>query len=183
MALTYYRVLDRPWRKRFLTYRYAYQWMRNPDPGSPFEKMSKKFARLPDWLMFICLALSGRDGLVFVNQDGTPVGHVFYHKRKDGWHLFSIYSGRRGLGRHMLRSFLLYAESQHAYNVRLGSDNNDAMRKLRRDALMRMCNLPFDLIAGPSGWITIGDRRNNLIARLFKKAAAQYSARSAKAAP
>lgn len=133
------------------------KWLRNPDPGSPFEKKTRYLRWLPDSVLLYLLRMLRYDGLMFLhNERDEIVGHVFFQKHADGLHLFSAWlaEDQRGKGSaiSMIQQFLLYAWESGCKDVRMGTDRNQAMSRLRERVFNARLNLPFTLIPGQNGW-------------------------------
>lgn len=142
---------------RATAHRHTVHWLRNPDPGSPFEKKTQFLRWLPDVVLIPLLVLLRYNGLLFLHAERDEIlGHVFFQKHTDGLHLFSAWmtESERGTGAAvgMIRAFLVHAWESGCRDVRMGTDRNKAMSRLRERAYNARTNLPFTLIPGQDGW-------------------------------
>ncbi len=138
-------------------HRHTVHWLRNPDPGSPFEKKMRFLFWLPDMVLIPLLVLLRYNGLLFLHPERDEIlGHVFFQKHADGLHLFSAWMvpEQRGTGAaiSMIQSFLLHAWESGCRDVRMGTDRNPAMSRLRERVYNARLNLPFVLTPGTNGW-------------------------------
>ena len=136
---------------------YTTHWIKNPDPGSKFERQTKFIRWLPGRMLIHLLEWKGYDGLLFLEEDSERViGHAFFQRHDDTLHLFSAYveEERRGtgLGKSIIRGFLMHAWGTFEMNrARLGAGNSEAMVGLWRQA--HMLNLPFSVVQGEEDWV------------------------------
>jgi hypothetical protein len=69
---------------------YVVWWVRNPDAGSRFEKVSQALRPLDDDAVTRVILEQGYDGLLFVDQDQV-IGHSFFQKHADALYIFSYW--------------------------------------------------------------------------------------------
>lgn len=141
-------------------------WVRNPDPGSNFERNTRLLRRLPAWAIMLLLRLFQYNGIIFLHQDAEKIlGHVFFQKRhassgEPELHLFSLFVNEakrgQGYGPELLKEFLTYAWENGHLKVRVGTDRNEAIKNVRARFFEK---LPADIGFGATelgdGWIVL----------------------------
>lgn len=132
-------------------------WLRHPDPGSPFEKKTRYLRWLPDAILVPLLRALRYNGLLFLDNERDEIlGHIFFQKHSDGLHLFAAWLAehQRGNGAavSMVRQFLVHAWETGCTDVRMGTNRNKAMSRLRERVFHARLNLPFTLVPGSDGW-------------------------------
>jgi hypothetical protein len=115
-------------------YAYIANWIRNPDPGSKFDQKTKYFRWLWMPIVIRILFLAGYEGILFIDDNGTVVGHVFYQKHGDAFKVFSWYinEGERGAGlmTMMTNTFFEHARNApHVTHVWVGAGGNERIAR------------------------------------------------------
>ena len=145
---------------RAAAHRHTVSWLTNPDPEGPFAQKTRYLRRLPSGVALSLLRLCRYDGLVFLHREEDKVlGHEYFQGHRDGLHLFAVWVTEELRGSdtavRMVRAFLVHAWIKDWDTVRLGTDRNPAMRRLRERAFSSDLNLPFRLTPGTDGWAKI----------------------------
>lgn len=144
---------------------YVLRWIRNPDPGSPFDRKTRYFRWLPGGVLMGILRTAGYDGLLFLDERKQVVGHLFFHiakneKRETVFRIFSVFvrEDRRGTDftTHMLRELHFHARVHKVKWVRLGAGGNEAIASLWKKIADQRSNLPYTVPAGAEvGWLKV----------------------------
>lgn len=121
-------------------------WMKNPDPGSIFDKRTKLVRWLPTPLLMILLLAFGYDGVLLVSDEGEIIGHIFYQMHQGIWEAFSVYVREdlkgRGYASEMSREFIVLARKRGARGFKFGKGTKQSMVKLSKKAMEGRLNLP-----------------------------------------
>jgi GNAT superfamily N-acetyltransferase len=104
--------------------RYVLDWLKRPEPGSRFERETRRLRWLPGRLPLVVLAAAGYEGLVYVHEKRI-LGHVFYHLAADELRVFHFFVDPelrgRDVGWRVALSTLAHARSMGARVVRIGA--------------------------------------------------------------
>ncbi|MEN9649429.1 MAG: hypothetical protein RL094_396 [Candidatus Parcubacteria bacterium] len=115
---------------------YVATCIRNPDKGSAFDLKTRWFRNwLPDWVLLVLMNLMGYDGLLFHNDAGEFIGHVFFQKEQQIWKVFSVYVPEKfrgnGYSIQLIACFMQLAiDNDDIFMVRLGNGNNAAIHHI-----------------------------------------------------
>ena len=107
--------------------------IRNPDPGSEFEKRTEGIRHLSDSELLQILREQDYDAMIA--YDGKEIcGYVAFQKHEDGLHVFSFYvdeeyRGKLILIKHLIEAFLEYRQREDA-RVKMSSGNNKQTKSL-----------------------------------------------------
>ena len=142
---------------------YIARLAKNPEPGSDFARKNNLLSRLvPGWLLPFLMAAKGYGGLIFLRGDDEVVAHLFFQRRRDGWHLFQLWVKpewrRQGIGVHALACFLELAFTAGQTRVRAGRGTNRGMEGVVQ-ALIRkddVCSLRTSQQG--QGWLKLRDK-------------------------
>ena len=109
-------------------------WIRNPDPGSDFERATKLVRWLPGPALIGLMRQLGYDGLL-LERSGIACAHLFFQQRADAWHMFSLWVAAelrgRGLASQLVGNFIEAARAQPTINkIRLGAGGDSAVRAI-----------------------------------------------------
>ena len=135
---------------------------KNPEPGSDFARKNSLLLRLvPGWLLPFLMAAKGYGGLVFL-RGGEAIAHLFFQRRRNGWHLFQLWVKpewrRQGIGVYALACFLELAFAAGQTRVRAGKGVNQGMEAaitaLIRDGGLRSCRVK----RRGQGWLKLSDK-------------------------
>ncbi len=139
-------------------------WVDNPDPGSNFDKQIWFRHYLPTWLLVEILFWIGYEGLIFLDELGAVVGHVFFQKHGTSLHAFHWYIQPEERGHHHMQeisnAFFEYArEKPSIARVRIGAGGNPRIARLwesiRDEKIIPSCGLK----AGEQmGWLFFPER-------------------------
>ncbi len=99
---------------------YVLYWIRNPDPGSWFDRMTWWYRTwLPLPLLFGALRLSGRDCILLCDDSGV-VAHVFWHRwltRRAEIRMFNVEVREDRRGRGLMRQILVAHFGLYCYHL------------------------------------------------------------------
>lgn len=133
--------------KEHALYKYVLHWIRNPDPGSAFERAMKKLRLhlLPDYLLFRLLLALRYDGIIFL--DGGVAGHIFFQRHGTNLHAFSFFLREdvRGQGRttQMMRSLHSHCRARDLQLVRMTAGGSEIMSKIWINIADQKMLVPF----------------------------------------
>ena len=119
-----------------LSRQHLIDWMRNPDPGSAFDRKMRFLQWLPDAvLLFLLVHVFDYGGLVWVDDKEQVVGHVMHQRHGHDLHIFSVWVEKpfrkHGVGAEMVRAELEHArEDRSIRRVRGGAGRNADMIRL-----------------------------------------------------
>ncbi len=140
------------------------RWIKNPDPGSNFDKKTRLFRWLPIRILTAILFTAGYEGIVFLDEENTVVGHVFYQRHGDALHAFHWFIEPEHRG-HKYMTEISNAFFEHArenpavVNIRIGAGGNERIARLwetiRDGDIIPTCGLK----AGDKmGWLFFPER-------------------------
>ena len=133
--------------------------IRNPDPGSVFDKRSAELRQVPDSMLVETLTGAGYGGIV-AKRNGRIIAHLFFERRAgpDSLHIFAVHvekdMRRQGIATKVVETLLEQAAHYNLLYVRLFGGGNDAMASLYQKIVDERSELPC--IACPEmgiGWV------------------------------
>lgn len=140
-------------------------WLNTPDPGSKFDKKTKWLRMLlPTALIVRILFAVGYQGLIFLNDDGLVVAHVFFQKHGDTLHVFHwhVEEGERGHGymKEATSAFFEFAHDNDAIvGVRITAGGSPRIAKFWDSIQNGTVQLPHGLKTGEKmGWLFFPER-------------------------
>ena len=137
--------------------RYVLEWLKQPDPGSRFERESRRLRWLPGRLPLMVLAASGYEGLIYVHR-GRILAHVFYSREGDEMRVFHFYVDPelrgRDVGWRVALSILVHAREMGARVVRIGAGGDRRVNVLWKTIRRFEHELDVRVHLG-AGWIEI----------------------------
>ena len=142
------------WAKKYIAH-----WIKNPDKNSVFEKNTRFIRWLPSRILFILLKCLGYSG-VLLCVSGHIIGHAFYQKHDNEWHIFSVvvkesYRGK-GYATAIITELLKNAQADCSLSgIRLGNGNSFAMTKLCEKITGNQFNLPLTCKQGPKAGMIV----------------------------
>ena len=138
---------------------YVIHWIRNPDPGSTFDKLSKYIRLLPDKLLLKMMMKLNYDGLLF-SESSEIISHVFFQRHGDALHMFSISVTDKyqklGFAEKSLCQFVKHAQSLPGINrVRLGGGGHAAIARICDKFKKKQDEM--GIVVGEKGWIDLNN--------------------------
>lgn len=140
-------------------------WIKHPDPEGLFAKWTWAIRWISEGILIWLLCQARYDGLLFLNDnEDRVVGHIYCQAHsirpwQHGLHLFAIWrhEDEKGtdLSLSMLDEFFLLAWRRGWRRTRLGTNRNEKMVALRERYFAARRNLPFQVIPGDNGWVTL----------------------------
>ena len=100
---------------------YLLKTVKQPDPGSVFEKKNKLLRLLPESVLLSAMQARGYGGLLFTQvspgeSEGKICAHTFFQRHGDSLHLFSVLLAPdlrgQGIGYEVTRNFIEYARTR-----------------------------------------------------------------------
>lgn len=141
-------------------------WIRNPDPGSNFERATRLVRHLPERLLIPLMLEKRYDGFLLLGEWGIR-GNLFFQQRGDSLNLFSIalhlFVREQGWAMHLVREFLLHAwqiSEIRMARMSAGGEKSVPVLALWTRVIAGEIDLPFTPIAGKNvGEIIIPARK------------------------
>lgn len=143
---------------------YVIHWIRHPDHGSTFERKTRWFRwcvlpLLPQRFVLWYMLRQHYNGLLFEHTHvGGIVVHVFFQRRGDALHMFSVSTNPEYRGRRYALQALVYFIT-YAYGiggitrVRLGAGGHEAVVAIVDKLGRKLIDLPFAVRVTPDGWV------------------------------